>query len=153
MNDLYLGFEVGADKPLNFLEARLHDLSPFAALEVMIDGVVYKTTEHAYQALRVVAECRASIIASGSPLEAWREGQKCKENNQLLPNIDKEQLMEKIFRAKLVQHDYLKEVLLATGDRELIKVMPTDLFWGTDGVGNGENRMGKLWMKLRSELE
>lgn len=153
MSDIFLGFDTEASEPLNFLETRLHDLSPFAALEVEVDGVVFKTAEHAYQALRALPECRANIMAANSPLEAWREGQTCKANNQLLSGINKEVLMEKIFRAKVAQHGYLREVLLATGSRELIKVMPTDLFWGTDGVGNGENKMGKLWMKLRSELE
>jgi ribA/ribD-fused uncharacterized protein len=153
MDNLYLGFAVGGDESLNFLEARLHDLSPFAALEVEIDGVTYKTAEHAYQALRVVPEQRAAIMQASSPLAAWREGQKLKDNQQLLLDIDKEELMEKNFRAKLAQHPYLREVLMATGKRPLVKVMPTDSFWGTGADGTGENRMGKLWMKLRSELQ
>ena len=46
----------------------------------------------------------------------------------------------------------VREVLLATRDRELLKVYDTDYDWGTGADGTGENKMGKLWMKLRDEL-
>ncbi|MEY2664906.1 MAG: hypothetical protein RLZZ480_11 [Candidatus Parcubacteria bacterium] len=154
MSDIFLGedFSEDAAESINFLETRINDLSPFAALEVAIDGTVYKTAEHAYQALRVPLEQRQSIIDANSPLEAWREGQKCKATGQQLAK-DKDGLMENIFRAKLEQHPYLKEVLIRTGQKELVKIMPTDLYWGTTSTGEGQNKMGKLWMKLRSELQ
>ena len=152
MNDLYLGFDTSSTEPLNFLEGRIYDLSPFAALEIEISGIRYKTAEHAYQALRVPQEFRKNITDTNSPLEAWREGQKCKEAGRVLA-VNKDEIMEQVFRAKLNQHPYLTEILLATGNRKLIKVIPTDLYWGVDEKGEGENRMGRLWMKLRSELE
>lgn len=148
-----LDFDPDSNEPINFIETRLHDLSPFSAHEVELDGITYKTVEHAYHALRVVPEARAAIIAASSPLGAWREGQKCKERGEILPEYDKEALMERIFRAKLAQHNDIKQVLLLTKDRELIKVFPTDYFWGTGADMTGENKMGKLWMKLRDELK
>lgn len=154
MNDLFLGedFSVDSTDDVNFLETRINDLSPFAALEVEVDAVVYKTAEHAYQALRSAPEARSNIVKARSPLEAWREGQKCKIKNKLI-DVNKEELMEEIFRNKLTQHPYLKEVLKQTGHKALVKIMPTDLYWGTDSKGSGHNKMGKLWMKLRDELE
>lgn len=154
MNDLYMGesFSSHSDDDVNFLETRINDLSPFAALEVTVDGVTYKTAEHAYQSLRVIDGARDDIMVASSPLEAWRRGQKCKSEGKVV-EIDKETVMEQIFRAKLQQHPYLKEVLKSTGQRTLLKIMPTDLFWGTDSAGAGQNKMGKLWMKLRDELE
>lgn len=155
INDLFFGgdFDANSSEPINFLDNRFHDLAPFAALEVEIDGVVYKTAEHAYQALRVVPEARERITSAKSPLEAWREGQFCKQNGQLLDGYDKNELMEKIFRAKLAQHPYLVTVLKASKDRQLLKVTPDDSYWGIGPDGVGQNKMGKLWMKLRSELE
>ena len=61
--------------------------------------------------------------------------------------------MEQIFRAKLVQHPDVREVLLETGEAELLKVYDTDYYWGTGAEGRGENQMGKLWMKLRAQLQ
>lgn len=153
-DNLFMGLDWDPDsnEPINFLENRIHDLSPFSAHEVEIDGVVYKTAEHAYHALRVVPEARPAIITARCPLDAWRLAQECKEKNQLLPDYDKEALMEKIFRAKLDQHPDIARVLKLTKERELLKVFDKDYFWGTGSDGSGENQMGKLWMKLRAEL-
>ena len=150
---LGLDWDANSHEPINFLETRIHDLSPFSAHEVELDGVVYKTAEHAYQVLRVVPEARAGVMEARSPMDAWREGHKCKANGQILPDFNKYELMQRIFRAKLEQHDDVRHVLLLTGDRELLKIYDTDYDWGTGVDMSGENNMGKLWMKLRTELQ
>jgi predicted NAD-dependent protein-ADP-ribosyltransferase YbiA (DUF1768 family) len=61
--------------------------------------------------------------------------------------------MELIFRAKLEQHADIKNILTESEDRELLKVYATDYYWGTGADGSGQNKMGKLWMKLRDELQ
>ncbi len=140
-------------EPINFVETRWSFLSPFSAHEVEVDGVVYKTTEHAYQALRMVPHAREQIMQAKSPMDAWRLAQVCKEKGELDGVCDKDLLMEKIFRAKLEQHQDIKDILLESGVRELLKVYPTDYYWGAGADGTGENKMGKLWMKLREELK
>lgn len=137
---------------INFVENRWHYLSPFSAHEVELDGVVYKTAEHAYQALRMKSEVQPKIKEATSPLEAWRRAQECKKFGELDETVDKDELMEKIFRAKLAQHPDIREILRESGDRELLKVYDTDYYWGTGADGSGENKMGKLWMKLRKEI-
>lgn len=149
---LGLDFDENSPEPINFIETRLHDLSPFSAHEVELDGVVYKTAEHAYHCLRVIPEARGRIVATRSPLDAWREAQLCKTRGELIDH-DKDVLMEKIFRAKLNQHDDVQKILLINGKRELFKVFDKDYYWGTGSDGTGENKMGKLWMKLRCELQ
>ncbi len=146
-------FSASDTTPINFIETRLHDLSPFSAHEVEIDGVMYKTAEHAYHALRMIPEVRPKIMNARSPLDAWRIAQQCKSNGRLLPGVDKDALMERIFQAKLEQHPDVRRVLLATNDRELVKVFDADYFWGTGADDTGQNRMGKLWMKLRADLQ
>lgn len=138
---------------INFVENRWHYLSPFSAHEIELDGVVYKTVEHAYQALRMIPEARSVVVSAASPMEAWRQAQKLKELGKLDPSQDRYELMERIFRAKLDQHPDIREILLESGDRELLKVYDTDYYWGTGADGSGENNMGKLWMKLRGELK
>lgn len=152
--ELFFGddFNPDSSEPINFLETRFNDLSPFSAHEVEIDGVVYKTAEHAYQALRVIEEERSSVMNARSPMDAWRLGNQCKAAGKLVSDFDKDALMEKIFRAKLAQHKDIESVLRATGDRELLKVYEADSYWGTGSNGTGQNKMGVLWMKLRAEL-
>ena len=139
-------------EPINFVETRWTYLSPFSAHEVVVRGVVYKTAEHAYQTLRMKDGARENIASATSPLEAWRRAQAAKEQELLDESVDKLSLMEEIFRAKLQQHTDVREILLETGNAELLKVYDTDYYWGTGADGSGENQMGKLWMKLRSEL-
>jgi len=60
--------------------------------------------------------------------------------------------MEELFRAKLEQHPDIPVILKESGNRELLKVYDTDYYWGTGKDDSGENKMSKLWMKLRDEL-
>lgn len=138
--------------PINFVETRWSYLSPFSAHEVELDGIVYKTAEHAYQALRMIPDVREQVVETTSPLAAWRTAQQLKEEGRLDPTHDKDELMERIFRAKLEQHLDIREILLESLGHELLKVYDTDYYWGTGADGSGENKMGKLWMKLRDEL-
>lgn len=155
-DNLYFGadFDPNSKEPIDFLENRFMDLSPFSAHRIEIWGEVFATFEHAYQAARIKnGPEREAIKNAKSPLDAWREGQKYKNNAELLvENYDKDAVVEELFRAKLAQHTDIAKVLKITGDRQLLKVYPTDYYWGTGADGTGENRMGKLWMKLRDEL-
>ncbi len=141
--------------PINFVETRFNDLSPFSAHEVVVDGVVCKTVEHGYQALRIKpGPERDEVLAARSPMDAWRAGQKYKNNLDLqTEGYDKYVLMERLCRLKLEQHADVQAVLIATGKRELLKVYDTDYYWGTGADGSGENQLGKIWMKLRDELQ
>jgi len=147
-------FDPESTEPINFLENRFMDLSPFSAHELEVEGETFKTFEHAYQASRIKpGPERDAIKGAKSPMDAWRVGQKYKNNAELLVEYwDKDTVVEELFRAKLAQHPDIAKVLEASDSRELLKVYPTDYYWGTGTDGSGENKMGKLWMKLRHEL-
>ena len=60
------------------------------------------------------------------------------------------EIMEEALRLKF-DDPHLKDLLLATGDKELIEGNTwNDQFWGVCN-GVGENNLGKLLMKLRKE--
>lgn len=155
-DNLFFGqdFNPEDESPINFVENRFMDLSPFSAHRIEIWGEVFATFEHAYQAARLKeGKERDAVKNAKSPLDAWREGQKYKNNKELLvENYNKDAIVEELFRAKLSQHPDIAKVLKASGSRTLLKVYPTDYYWGTGEDGSGENRMGKLWMKIRDEL-
>jgi hypothetical protein len=140
--------------PINFMENRFQYLSPFSAHQIQIWGELFATVEHAYQASRIKpGPERDAIKNAPSPLDAWREGQKYKSNPELaIEDFDKDKTMEELFRTKLAQHPDIKEILLETGDAELIKLNETDYYWGTGADNTGQNRMGKIWMKIRAEI-
>ena len=63
--------------------------------------------------------------------------------------------MEEIVRAKFTQNPKLGEQLLSTGNADLIEGNTwNDRYWGVDvRSGAGENHLGKILMKVRSELQ
>src|SRR5207244_1111272 len=66
----------------------------------------------------------------------------------------RDSVMLKALRIKFTQHEDLKELLLNTGNAELVENSPKDNYWGNavkNGV-EGENRLGLLLMQVRSEL-
>ena len=54
--------------------------------------------------------------------------------------------------AKFTQHEQFTKMLLDTGDRKLVEHTTRDSYWGDGGDGSGQNRLGKLLIKLREEL-
>jgi ribA/ribD-fused uncharacterized protein len=60
-------------------------------------------------------------------------------------------VMRVALAAKFAQNHELREMLLATGDAQLIEDSPHDSFWGTGRDGQGMNQLGRLLMELRTQ--
>jgi ribA/ribD-fused uncharacterized protein len=140
--------------PVQFFEGRANSLSPFSAHRIEIWGEIFPTVEHAYQSARIVpGPERESIKSARSPLVAWELGQKYKNDPKLsVSDFNKDAVMEELFQAKLAQHPDVVEILKESGSREIVKVIDHDYYWGIGKDGSGQNKMGKLWMKLRQEI-
>ena len=61
-------------------------------------------------------------------------------------------VMEDLLRAKIAQNLYVAKKLLQTKDYVICEDSPKDSFWGIGPNRDGQNQLGKLWMKLRDEL-
>ena len=136
---------------INKFQGETRWLSNFEYADFEYKGIMWKTTEHAYQAFK----CRdvfefLEIMNTETPGQAKRLGQKCK----MVPlfEIHKVQLMYEINKCKFEQNKYLTNKLLFTGNQELIEGNTwNDTFWGIcDNIG--ENNLGKILMKIRDEL-
>lgn len=53
---------------------------------------------------------------------------------------------------KFQTHPELRELLLATGDEELVENAPGDYYWGCGKDGSGQNKLGYTLMRVRAEL-
>ena len=140
--------------PIYFYNQWYDVLNNFSANAVEIDGVIYPTSEHAYHAAKCTnIKGKEEILAAKSPLLVKEISNK-KYRKARHPNWDniKLQVMESILRAKLDQHGEVRDALVKSGDEEIAENSPIDSFWGRGKNGNGENQLGKLWMKIRSEL-
>lgn len=126
-------------------------LSNFYPATVEFEGITYPTVEHGYQSAKTLdlAE-RKRIAALPTPADAKREGRKLKLRDDW--DTAKFDVMERCVRCKFTHDADLRAKLLATGDAILEEGNDWgDRTWGVvDGVG--ENRLGKILMKVRGEL-
>ena len=134
-------------------------LSNFELVPITYNGIYYPSTEHAYMAQKTtVIELRMQIAAASTPSKAKKLGRALK----LRPDWEliKLQVMEDVLRIKFNQEPY-KSKLIATGNEELIEGNTwCDQIWGQcrcqkclDSGIEGQNNLGKLLMKIRSELQ
>jgi len=126
-------------------------LSNFWYVNIEYEGVNYITTEHAYVAHKSIDELfRFKVGKCKTPGAVKALGRQV----ELRSDWDEVKLgvMEDITRLKY-QDPVLQQLLLDTGDQEIIEGNTWgDTFWGVcDGVG--ENHLGKIIMKIRKELK
>jgi hypothetical protein len=62
------------------------------------------------------------------------------------------QQMKLVLRAKFSQHTNLMQMLVDTGDAQLVENSPYDAFWGIGRDGTGQNQLGLLLQEIRTEL-
>lgn len=125
-------------------------LSNFYETSVEWEGLIYPSSEAAFQAAKILDQEDRKRFQTMAPTIAKREGYKVKlrENWEDI-KID---VMYQIVLAKFSQNEFLKQKLIATG-REWLEEGNTwgDRTWGTvDGIGN--NYLGKVLMAVRSVL-
>ena len=61
-------------------------------------------------------------------------------------------IMETALKQKFIQNKQLLELLINTGSKIIVENSPRDNFWGIGKDGKGQNNLGKLLMKLRTQF-
>jgi ribA/ribD-fused uncharacterized protein len=138
-------------KEIRFYRASEQPYGAFSNLfrrEIVFEGEVYPTSEHAYQAGKArKAEVKAWLLAAPSPgLLAM-----------VAPNWSQTKFdrMRRVLKAKFTQHADLQKLLLSTKEARLVENATVDnavnRLWG-EVNGVGQNMLGVMLMELRSEL-
>lgn len=138
-----------------FSDSEFECFSNFSDFSVLWRGQNWKTAEHAYQAAKFLEkeESIAEQIKSADSGMAARDIAQENKNKQPLDwEARKVGVMEDICRHKLHQHFSIRETLVKTGKRRIVKDLAEDSFWGWGVDHKGVNQLGKIWMKLREEL-
>ena len=127
--------------------------SNFAPYPIELQGQTWPTVEHFFQAQKFLAEEHQEAIRQvTSPMIAARMGRSRQRPLRADWEEVKDSIMTAAVRAKFSQHLELKQILLDTGEAELIEHSRNDSYWADGGDGQGLNRLGQILMQIRSEL-
>lgn len=131
-------------------------LDNFSAFGLVMDEEYFQTSEHAFQYLKFVDTNIAlanKIKNSFSPNEARKIAHENKAHKVSNWSDIKYLNMEKVLRLKAEQNPVVMKKLLDTNDYIIAEYCTDeDTDWGLDNNNQGNNNLGKIWMKIRDEL-
>jgi ribA/ribD-fused uncharacterized protein len=125
-------------------------LSNFHPSTVRFEGRLWKTVEHAFQGAKTLDQIHRDLI-----MNAPTPGMAKKLGSIVPLRSDWEDIrlsvMETLVWEKF-ENPFLRPLLLATGDAELVEGNHWhDDFWGIY-KGSGENHLGKILMRVREKI-
>lgn len=132
--------------------------SNFYPAPIELDGTVWPTNEHYFQAMKFEGTKHVEEIRNmKNPFDAAVAGRD--RNRPLRKDWEqvKDSVMEKALEAKFTQHKDYRAILLKTGNATIVEHTRNDNYWadGTDQdnvIGPGKNMLGKLLMKIRDAI-
>lgn len=134
----------------NFV-GRYHFLSNFYASPIMHQDILYPTNEHLYQAMKtkdIEKRFQCSII--NTPGEAKKFGRNLKLRK------DWEEIKDKVMLYGVRRKFLIKPLRIALINTEDAKLIErnwwNDKYWGVC-KGEGKNKLGKILMRVRKELQ
>lgn len=131
-----------------------YEFTNFYHHPVRIDGHMWPTTEHYFQAQKFVGTPYYDHIRKlPFPRDAFRVSRDPVASRWVRRDWSavKDNVMLKALRVKF-QDERLKQKLLGTKNKTLIEHTSNDSYWADGGDGRGLNKLGKLLMTVRNEL-
>ena len=133
-----------------------YEFTNFYPCRVLIDGKLWPTTEHYFQAQKFVGTPYLEKIRKLPwPRDAFqlsRDAQVSRWRRADWESV-KDEIMLKALRVKFSDSVHLRDMLRGTGEKELVEHTSNDSYWGDGGNGTGQNKLGQLLMKVRRELK
>ena len=127
--------------------------SNFYMSRIFIDSKLWITSEHYYQAKKFNDESMIEQIRSlPTPRRAADFG---RAQNPMREDWDiiKFDVMKKVVMSKFSQHKKLQDILISTGNEELVEDSPYDSIWGRGPDWKGQNHLGRILMETRDFLK
>lgn len=130
--------------------------SNFYPSEFVLDGYKWRNNEAFYQANKFApgGKTYMDIQRAVPPREAKDIGNDKKGSETLRVDWEgvKIGVMLRGLEAKFKQNHEMAELLLSTGDEEIVELSMKDDIWGSGPNGDGQNLLGKCLMEVREKL-
>jgi ribA/ribD-fused uncharacterized protein len=115
-----------------------------------LDGAYWPTSEHYFQAQKFTGTPHADDVRQArSPKDAANMGRDRKRPLRQDWEQVKDDIMRRAVLRKFETHPGIRELLLATGDEEIVENAPGDYYWGCGADGSGKNMLGKILVETR----
>ena len=132
-----------------------YEFTNFYPCSVVIDKMKWPSSEHYFQAQKFIGTPYVEKIRNlRTAREAFQLSRDPKVSKWRRADWEqaKDDIMLKALRCKFTQ-EHLARELLKTGEKKLIEHTFNDSYWGDGGDGTGQNKLGKLLMQIRQELQ
>ena len=127
------------------------DFCNFSAHGFELEGKYWLTVEHYFQAQKFPGTLKEEQIRlARTPAMAKSLGRSTDQPLRSDWEDIKDDVMHKAVYRKFETHVEIRELLLSTGDEDLVENAPGDFYWGCGADGTGQNRLGKILMRVRS---
>jgi len=144
------------DSEVRFFSHAFDPLNNWSAHRVQLWGKTFSSAEHAFHYRKfteTAPDVAEQILHAPSPWAAMQIERQHKDKRRKDWQDVKTGIMEEIVRAKVTQNDDVRACLLSTKNKTIIENSPWDNYWGIGEKGDGQNVLGKIYMKIRTELE
>lgn len=137
---------------------RIHEkpygcFSNFSPHGIELDEQWWPTTEHYFQAQKFAGTPYAELVRlAETPMDAAEIGR----NRQYPLRPDwgkvKDEIMFRAVLRKFQTHADIREILLSTGEEEIVEKTTHDYYWGCGTEGTGKNMLGQILVSVRTLL-
>jgi ribA/ribD-fused uncharacterized protein len=149
------GLNKETTEEIYFFTVPFEPLNNWSPHRVNIWNNSFPTSEHAFQWKKfseMEPEIAVQILNAESPYAVSKISDSNKNKKPSNWTEIKIGIMEEILRAKLAQHEDVRDALKRTGNRRIAENSPVDSFWGLGPNKDGASMLGNIWMKIRNDL-
>jgi len=127
--------------------------SNFSSHGFELNGAYWPTSEHYFQAQKFAGTPHEEAVRMApTAKQAAKMGRDRKRPLRSDWEKVKDEIMKQGVLCKFQTHADIREILLATGDEELVENSPIDYYWGCGADGSGKNKLGIVLMAVREIL-
>jgi N-glycosidase YbiA len=127
--------------------------SNFSAHGIELKGKWWPTSEHYFQAQKFAGTPHEEQVQRAkTPKQAAEMGRDRSRPLRADWEQAKDNVMREAVLAKFLRHLDIQQILLSTGDEELIEATTNDYYWGCGTNKTGKNMLGKILVEVREEI-